>query len=106
MRFKSTGLGRTELIAKFGKLERSKENKHRIVLHLVTTEPVRWEMSAAMEGRDLASVAGTVVKASYWLIPFVVVAFVKYLWSLLFRAKAKGNNAEAGTAGKEKEAVK
>jgi len=56
MFFRSTGLGKTQLS---GKIVEMKRQGDFLVMHVDTTEPVRWRIRAAMSFRDLA----TVVKA-------------------------------------------
>jgi hypothetical protein len=53
MFFRSTGLGKTQLS---GKIVEMKRQGDFLVMHVDTTEPVRWRIRAAMSFRDLAKV--------------------------------------------------
>lgn len=51
MRFRSAGLGPTELKGSIAGL--SPEGQDLLVLHINTTEPVQWHLKAAMERKDV-----------------------------------------------------
>ena len=50
MRFRSTGLGKTELQAEPIKLE---PVGNLLILHIQTTSPVRWHIRAGIQRRDM-----------------------------------------------------
>jgi len=52
MYFRSTGLGKKELA---GKMVEMKRHGDFLVMHVDTTEPVKWKIRAAMSFRDLAT---------------------------------------------------
>ena len=54
MYFRSTGLGKTQLT---GKVVEMKRDGDFLVMHVDTTEPVKWRIRAAMNFRDLATLA-------------------------------------------------
>jgi hypothetical protein len=92
MRLKSTGLGRIELISDFTGLTHDKEHPDRLVFGMKSTDPVRWNMSATIERRDMARVAWFMIKNWYWVIPYFVM--------LPFR-RVKAEGAEAGLSAEE-----
>jgi hypothetical protein len=51
MRFRSTGLGPTELKGRISGL--APAGKGLLVLHIETSEPVKWHLKAAMERQDI-----------------------------------------------------
>ena len=55
MLFRSTGLGKTELVGKVAGIQREGDY---LVLHVDTVEPVKWRIRAAMSFRDLLAVVG------------------------------------------------
>jgi hypothetical protein len=64
MRMRSTGLGKTELLGEFENLEKKGDY---LILHVKTTEPVRWHVRTAISPRDLLKVikmmiSGKVIK--------------------------------------------
>jgi hypothetical protein len=61
MLFRSTGLGKIELVGKFAGLQRAGDY---LVLNVDVLEPVRWKIRAAMSYRDLAAVVVGCGKAS------------------------------------------
>jgi hypothetical protein len=61
MLFRSTGLGKTELVGKVAAMQREGDY---LVLHVDTVEPVKWRIRAAMSFRDLLSVVGACGKAA------------------------------------------
>lgn len=67
MLFRSTGLGKTELVAEIDSLRRQGDY---LILHVNTLEPVRWKIRAALSFRDLARVVGAMIKAS--IIGFIL----------------------------------
>lgn len=78
MLFRSTGLGKTELVAQIDKAEGITRQGDYLVLHVVTLEPVRWKIRAAINYKDLLDVLRACLKSS-------IIAFV--LWP--FRALRK-----------------
>ena len=61
MFFRSTGLGKTQLT---GKVVEMKRHGDFLVMHVDTTEPVKWRIRAAMSYRDLLAVIGACGKAA------------------------------------------
>jgi hypothetical protein len=61
MLFRSTGLGKTELVGKVAAMQREGDY---LVLHVDTVEPVKWRIRAAMSFRDLLTVVGVCGKAA------------------------------------------
>jgi len=61
MRMRSTGLGATELIGEISDLERVGDY---LILHVNTTEPVRWHLRTAMNFRDMMKVTKMMFKPS------------------------------------------
>jgi len=53
MLFRSTGLGKTELVAKIADITRQGDY---IIFHIDTLEPVRWRIRAGFSLRDLGMV--------------------------------------------------
>jgi len=53
MLFRSTGLGKTQLIGQVVELKRQGDF---LIMHVDVTEPVKWRIRAAMSFRDLAKV--------------------------------------------------
>jgi hypothetical protein len=53
MLFRSTGLGKTQLIGHVVELKRQGDF---LIMHVDVTEPVKWRIRAAMSFRDLAKV--------------------------------------------------
>ena len=66
MLFRSTGLGKTELVAKVADIKRQGGY---LILHVDTIEPVRWRIRAGLSLRDM----GTVLKC---LLKFSILSFV------------------------------
>ena len=59
MFFKSTGLGKTQLT---GKVVEMKRQGDFLVMHVDTSEPVKWRIRAALSFRDLAGVMKACLK--------------------------------------------
>ena len=94
MRLRSTGLGRIELISDFTEMTHDKEHRESLILHMKSTDPVRWTMAATIERRDIVRVVWFVIKGWYWVIP--------YFFMLPFRrVKAEAAKAEAGVSAEE-----
>jgi hypothetical protein len=64
MLFRSTGLGKTELVAEVDKVERITRNGDYLILHVATIEPVKWKIRAAMEYKDVLAVLRSCLKIS------------------------------------------
>ena len=64
MRFRSTGLGKTELVAEVDRVERITRQGDYLVLHVATLEPVRWKIRAAMDYKDVIAVLRSCLKVS------------------------------------------
>jgi hypothetical protein len=61
MYFRSTGLGKTQLTGKVVEMQRQGDF---LIMHVDTTEPVKWRIRAAMSFRDLATIGGTCMKTA------------------------------------------
>lgn len=61
MLFRSTGLGKTELM---GKVEDMQRQGDYLVMYVDITEPVKWRIRAALSFRDLVKVIGSCAKAA------------------------------------------
>ena len=59
MLFRSTGLGKTELVAKIAEIKRQGDY---IIFHVDTLEPVRWRIRAGFSIRDLATTIKLLLK--------------------------------------------
>ena len=62
MRFRSAGLGQTELKGKISDLAPIGEDL--LVLHINTYEPVEWHLKAAIERKDIPKVIMSMLKPS------------------------------------------
>ena len=80
MLFKSTGLGKTELVAEVDKVERITRNGDYLVLHIATIEPVKWKIRAALEYKDVLAVLRSCLKLS-------IITFILWPVRLLRQAK-------------------
>ncbi|MFH1775761.1 MAG: hypothetical protein ABH839_03835 [Chloroflexota bacterium] len=76
MRFRSTGLGKTELEATPKSLEVA---GGLLILHVQTTTPVRWHIRAGIQRKDLFKLVRMVFSLS----------LLKYLFSSLIGASSK-----------------
>ncbi|MCJ7523328.1 MAG: hypothetical protein MUP21_14080 [Dehalococcoidia bacterium] len=61
MLFRSTGLGKTELVGKVAGIQREGDY---LVLQVDTVEPVKWRIRAAMSFTDLLAVVGACGKVA------------------------------------------
>jgi len=66
MRFKSTGLG--EGIELVGHMAGLSPVGRLLVCYIQTTTPVKWELKAALEYRDLSKIMGSFLKLSIILL--------------------------------------
>jgi len=67
MLFRSTGLGKTELVGRIADMQRQGDY---LIMHVDVVEPVKWRIRAALSFRDLAKVTGACAKAA--IISFVL----------------------------------
>ena len=74
MRFRSTGLGPTELKGKMSGLSPAGEDL--LVYHIETYDPVEWHLRAALERRDIPKILKGMLKPS---ILFYIVRTLFYL---------------------------
>ena len=74
MRFRSAGLGQTELKGKISDL--SPVGEDLLVLHIQTHEPVEWHLRAAMERKDIPKVLKGMLKPS---ILFYIIGTLFYM---------------------------
>jgi hypothetical protein len=61
MIFRSTGLGKTELVGKVDDLKRQGDY---LIMYVDVTDPVKWRIRVGMGFRDLAKVMACMVKRS------------------------------------------
>ena len=61
MLFRSTGLGKTELVAKVVDIKRQGDY---LIMYVDSTEPVRWHIRAALSLKDVTTVLKVIVKFS------------------------------------------
>jgi hypothetical protein len=81
MLFRSTGLGKTELVGEIDHIERQGDY---LILHVNTLEPVRWKIRGAISYHDLMTMLRAALKAS-------VIAFVLSPFKLFRSAKHPGD---------------
>lgn len=74
MRFRSAGLGPTELKGRISGL--SPEGQDLLVLHINTYAPVEWHLKAAMERQDIPRVLKGILKPAIF---FCIVRTIFYL---------------------------
>ena len=74
MRFRSTGLGQTELKGRMSDLSPAGEDL--LVYHIETYEPVKWHLKAGMERKDIPRILKGFLKPS---ILFYVIRTLFYL---------------------------
>ena len=67
MLFRSTGLGKTELVGRIADMQRQGDY---LIMHVDVVEPVKWRIRAALSFRDLVKVIGACAKAA--IISFVL----------------------------------
>ncbi len=67
MLFRSTGLGKTELVGRIAEMQRQGDY---LIMHVDVVEPVKWRIRAALSFRDLVKVIGACAKAA--IISFVL----------------------------------
>jgi hypothetical protein len=65
MRFRSAGLGQTELKGKIADM--SPVGEDLLVLHIETYDPVEWHLRAAMERKDIPAILKGMLKPSILL---------------------------------------
>lgn len=68
MRFRSTGLGKTELYANLVNLE-IKEDL--LIMHFDTYKPVEWHLKAAMQAQDRLDLFKQILKLNVKLLPYL-----------------------------------
>jgi hypothetical protein len=74
MRFRSAGLGQTELKGRI--VEMSPAGEDLLVLHIDTSSPVEWHLKAAMQRKDIPKVIKGMLKPSIF---FHIVRTMFYL---------------------------
>ena len=74
MRFRSSGLGKTELRGDLSEV--SVHNNDLLIAHFQTTEPVQWHLRAALEPADIPKLMKVIFK------PSLIFMVVKCLFSL------------------------
>ena len=72
MRFRSTGLGKTELQAEPMGLEPSDDL---LILHVQTTDPVRWHIRAGLQRKDMFKLIRLAVNPK--VIMYILSGFIK-----------------------------
>ena len=75
MRFKSTGLGPQELKGTMEDL--SPADKDLLVLHIKTYEPVKWDLKAALEPKDIPVMIKGMLKPSILLYILRTLIYLK-----------------------------
>ena len=67
MLFRSTGLGKTELVAE---VDHIKNQGDYLILYVNTLEPVRWKIRGAISYPDLMKILGACLRASVigWIL--------------------------------------
>jgi hypothetical protein len=73
MRMRSTGLGKTELVAELSDLEREGDY---LVLSMKVIEPTKWRVKAGLSFGDLMKILGYMFKPTN--LAYLVVGFFKY----------------------------
>jgi len=68
MRFRSSGLGNTELYAKVVDLE-IKEDL--LIMHFNTYKPVEWHLKAAMQAQDRLDLVKALLRLNVKLLPYL-----------------------------------
>ena len=68
MLFRSTGLGKTELVAQIADITRQGDY---LIMHVDTLEPVRWRIRAGLNLRDLRMLIKAILKLS--ILAFLVI---------------------------------
>ncbi len=67
MRMRSTGLGSTELVGEISDITKAGGY---LILHMNTTEPVRWHVRAALNPREMLKIFWLMLKPSRMLFMF------------------------------------
>ena len=75
MRFRSTGLGQTELKGRIADL--SPVGGDLLVLHINTFDPVEWHLKAAMQRKDIPRVVKGMLKPSILLYIIRTLFYIK-----------------------------
>lgn len=75
MRFRSSGLGQTELKGRISGL--SPVGEDLLVLHIKTYEPVEWQMRAALERKDIPKILNKMLKPSIFSYIIRTLFYVK-----------------------------
>lgn len=75
MRFRSTGLGNTELKGYLQGVRRSE--KGMLIADFQTTEPVKWHLGAALEPSDIPKLLKVIFKPSFVLKTIQSVLWIK-----------------------------
>lgn len=75
MRFKSTGLGETELKGRMSDL--SPNGKGQLVLHIQTYDPVEWHLWAGMEYKDVPKLLVSFLRPSVFFHVIRTLIWVK-----------------------------
>ena len=75
MRFRSTGLGQTELKGRMSDL--SPVGEDLLVLHIKTYEPVEWRMKAGLERKDVPKIVKGLLKPSIFFHTIRTLFFLK-----------------------------
>jgi hypothetical protein len=75
MRFRSAGLGPTELKGRISGL--SPEGQDLLVLHISTFEPVEWRLKAAMERQDIPRILKGMLKPAIFFHILRTIFYIK-----------------------------
>jgi len=84
MFFRSTGLGKTELTAHIDEAGGIIRKGDYLILHVATTDPVRWKIRAAINYKDFLAVVRSALKIS-------VISFVLWPFRAMKPAKHPGD---------------
>ena len=68
MRFRSTGLGKTELYANLEKVE---INEDMLILHFKTYKPVEWHLRAGIQAQDRVDMIKLILRLNFKLLPYL-----------------------------------
>ena len=75
MRVRSTGLGKTEMVANIAQLEPAANGY--VLMSMRSTEPVHWHIRIALTGGDLRRLIGLAFKKPSVLIQIIMLLFQK-----------------------------
>jgi hypothetical protein len=74
MLFRSTGLGKAELVAEITEIKRQGDY---LIMEMQTTEPVRWKIRGGLSFKDLRALLKAALKVSVLFFLFNMAAWFK-----------------------------